>query len=394
MPQESLSTNIMKIRFPNLGVMLILLLSGVAQRVEAAFDAEPQNNVHTTAPTLALGWGFTQGFGTLWSSGDHRDWYKFTPGSSIKRVWIYVNTGWATATANSSVPPGHAQVYLYNASTNLIEADSFDGAQTANSPSIGSRLVPAGQYSYIKVEARAWNGDFYVPRDLNSYQLNVVVVGGLSAPPSEDLSNNTPAEADNMIASSVPATYAVERSGSFSSFSDVDYYSVGALKDSVLYISADCDPDKDLNGTDLRLELIAPDTSTVLFTANSSGQTSLGPGGVGKTPVSEAFTYKVPTMGLYYVRVTKVIASQYNNYFLMVARKDPPVFIGPLFDAGNLHLRWQGHEGDNYQVEGTTDMRGWARVSDIIPGADGIQSFVDLGAGRRPMRLYRLVTLP
>ena len=94
------------------------------------------------------------------------------------------------------------------------------------------------------------------------------------------------------------------------------------------------------------------------------------------------------------VRVTKVIASQYNNYFLMVARKDPPAFIGPLFNAGNIHLRWQGHEGDNYQVEGSTDLRSWARVSDIIPGADRLQEFVDMGAARRPMRLYRLVTLP
>ena len=384
----------MKTRSTILSAMLFLLIGGVIQRGEAAFDAEPQNNSHTTAPSLSLGWGFVRGSGSLWYSGDHSDWYKLTTGNAAKRVWIYVNTGSASATANSSSPPGHSQVYLYNASTNLIEADAFDGAQTLNSSSIGSRLLPPGQNYYIKVEARAWSGDFYVPRDLSSYQLNVALVGGLAAPLSEDFSNNTPEEADNMIASSVPATYVTERSGTFSSFSDVDYYSVGALKNSVLYISADCDPDKDLNGTDLRLELIAPDKSTVLFTANSSGQTSLGPAGINKTPVSEAFNYTVPAMGLYYVRVTKVAASQYNNYFLMVARKDPPVFIGSILDAGNFHLRWHGHQGDNYQVQGTTDMQNWTRLSDILPGTDGIQEFVDLGAARRPTRLYRLVTLP
>src|SRR2546426_8485954 len=115
----------------------------------------------------------------------------------------------------------------------------------------------------------------------------------------------------------MPIVYPNAHLGSVSgtlSLTDPDFYSAAAQAGDILFISVDGDPERDGTGTDTRVTLYDTNGTTVLFSANSSGA------GSASDPPGEAFAYRVPVTGTYYVKVELLASSGPNTYLLMVKR--------------------------------------------------------------------------
>ena len=138
-------------------------------------------------------------------------------------------------------------------------------------------------------------------------------------------------------------------------------------------IAADGDPERDGTGVDLVVDLIAPDGSTVLFSADSAG--AGGPG----NPPGEGFCFVVPSSGIYYVRVTGYGGGM-GNYDLMVARKEfrvPMRLTVVAASPGEFSFSIPTAPGWIYQVQGSSDL-GPQSVWSPAPGNNILQGSGDL----------------
>jgi Bacterial pre-peptidase C-terminal domain len=265
-------------------------------------EVEPNNTPATATPLTSVSM-CQAASGSISPIGDV-DYYSFVapPGA---RVWAFVDTSASPAGQNDSLltlfaPDGTTQ----------IEQDDDDGTATSCgttivnqlSSAIAGRVLTAGGTYYLRVEG--------VGEVVTSYKLLVVVTTSATA---EFEPNNTSITANPIVTSGSPIGV---RNSAISPAGDVDYYSVDATAGSTLFISADGDPERDGVGTDVVVDLLQPDGSTVIISVDNSDNVGF------PAPPAEAFCYAVPVSGTYFVRVSGFTSSKITTtgtYSLMVA---------------------------------------------------------------------------
>ena len=284
--------------------LLLLFVAGVvvaAHGQPATSELEPNNSPLTATP-LDVSSGVAVATGAIGAAGDH-DYFSFTapPGS---QVWLLVDTGGSAlpgATSRDSV----VTLYAGNGTT-FIEEDDNDGSgngadfteETGLASAIAGRTLVAGGTYYVKISEAANTGI------INPYKLYVVVSFATALPESEG--NDVPGTANSILGLGLPVGV---RSGTISSGTDVDVYSVTVAAGNTLIVGLDVDPGRTGAATDLVVELVSTDQVNVLYTANSS---------VSEPGASEAFAFAVPVAGTYFVRVRHASGGT-GSYQLMVA---------------------------------------------------------------------------
>ena len=273
-------------------------------------ESEP-NNTSATADPLTLAGGCEVASGAISPLGD-QDYFSFTapPGA---RVWAFVDT--------SASPVGQRDAFLRLFApdgTTQIETDDDDGTATncgttiinELSPAIAGRVLSAGGTYFLRVE-----GTDPALDAVASYRLMVVVTSSATA---ESEPNNTSATANPIVTSGSPIGV---RNSAIGVIGDVDYYSVDAVAGSTLFISVDGDPERNASGTDVVIDLLSPNGSTVIISVDNSDSAGF------PAPPAESFCYAVPVSGTYFVRVSGFTSStkmSTGTYSLMVADCSPP----------------------------------------------------------------------
>jgi hypothetical protein len=347
-------------------------------------EAEPNDNLINAAP-LDLLTGFVRTTAAIAPATD-RDYYTFVapPGS---KVWLTVDTG------GTQQPGGNSRnsiLALFGADgTTAIEQDDNDGSgngcdgtsESGEASAIAGRTLLAGGNYYVRVSSSGGSGI------INPYTLFAMLTTTTPTPETE--SNNTSATATPIV--TVGSAVGV-RSGSIGTPGDVDFYSVAAVAGNTLHISADADPERDGIGTDLRVDLLGTNGSTVLFSANSSTV------GSPADPAAEAFCYVVPTAGTYFVRVQHA-GTGIGTYHLMVSRDkvEPPfteVRILALETVGaDERLSFQSEVGRVYRIERADTLTNpipWNTLPAVLPGNGGVIYYLDVGAAGQSQKFYRV----
>jgi hypothetical protein len=366
--------------FPDSGVGSYTLM---AARVPA--EAEP-NDDPAHAAQLDLLSGFARTSGAI-APGNDKDFYSFVAPPGAK-VWLTVDTGGtrqAGATSTNSV------LTLFGADgVTIIEQDDNDGSgngcdgtlESGDASAIAGRTLVAGGNYYIRVSASGGSAI------INPYTLFAMLTTTAPVPEVEGNDSSDTANPIITVGSAVGL-----RSGSIGSVGDMDFYSVAAVAGNTLHISADADPERDGIGTDVRVELLSTNGSTVLFSANSSASGSMS------DPAAEAFCYVVPTAGTYFVRVQHVSTGT-GTYQLMVSRDkiEPPITEVRILALETIgadeKLSFQSQAGRFYRVERTDTLASptspWTTLPGILPGTGGVVSYLDVGAAGQSQKFYRV----
>jgi hypothetical protein len=111
-------------------------------------------------------------------------------------------------------------------------------------------------------------------------------------PIPESEPNNTAATANSLVTAISPIGV---RTAAIGTVGDVDFYSVTVTAAPTLFISGDSDPERN-GGTDIVVDLIAPNGSTILLSADNSDFLGFLP------PPAESFCFTITTPGTYFVR--------------------------------------------------------------------------------------------
>jgi hypothetical protein len=289
------------------GWILPLLLEPANLALSSISESEP-NDTPATATPLNLTGSCQVATGSISPAADV-DYFSFTaqPGD---KLWAFVDTSSSTADRDSILT-------LYGPDgTTQIEQDDDDGTgtncgstiATFQSSTIAGRTLTAGGTYFLRVE------DFDPGQVINSYRLSVVVTSSSTA---ETEPNDSAATANPIVTSGVPIGM---RTAEINPLGDVDYYSVAAGAGSALYISADGDPERN-GGTDVVVDLLAPDGTTVLLSVDNSDNVGF------PAPPAESFCFSIATAGTYFVRVSGFTSPKITTtgtYNLMVADCSPP----------------------------------------------------------------------
>jgi hypothetical protein len=332
------------------------------------FTVEQEPNDTAAQATPLSDNPFTVAIGMSDRQGDP-DFYSFNAGTN-STIWLTVDTGGpasTTATTRDSV------LELYQGGT-LLEMDDDDGTgngldgtiETGFASAIAGRHLTGGNYT---VAVHPFNTNDL----LSPYRLLVTRTTGAPVPEVEP--NNVASNANPIV---TPASQIGVRSGSLVSPAgpDVDWYSVTLPSRSLLHISADGDPERDGIGTDLIVDLIAPDGTTILLTANSSTT------GSAVNPPAEGFGYVVPAAGTYYVRV-RAAAGAGGTYALMVAACGtdyPTLAISQPASGSNLELSWPA-DAYGFRLQSSPDLKVWSdqpAQARLTPADDTIRQTVPL----------------
>lgn len=295
-----------------LGSLTAVFLNSAVLVLTPVPETEP-NNTAATATALNLSGGSQAASGSL--PLNDVDYYSFTaPAGS--RLWASVDTGASTASFDSTLtlfgPDG----------TTVIETDDDDGIanncdasiESGQASAIAGRTLVAGGTYFLRVQ------DFDPTAEaITSYKL-LLVVTTTSAAESEP--NDTSATANALVTAGTPIAV---RNGNITTTTDVDVYSVFAPAGSTLFISGDGDPERN-GGTDIVVDLLAPDGTTVLISVDNSDNVGL------PAPPAESFCFNIGTTGTYFVRVRGFQSSQITTtgtYSLMVAAFGLPLTPTP-----------------------------------------------------------------
>jgi hypothetical protein len=289
------------------GLILPLFLEPANLVLSPTPESEP-NDTPATANPLSLTASCQVVSGSISPLGDV-DYYSFTaaPGS---KVWALVDTGPST-TGRDSV------LTLFGSDgTTVLETDDDDGIgnncdatiESRQASAIAGRTLTAGGTYFLRVEA------FGGASTISAYKLFVVVTGGATA---ESEPNDIAATANPIVTSGSPIGV---RNAEINPAGDVDYYSVFATAGSSLFISADGDPERNGVGTDVVVDLIQPDGTTVLLSVDNTDDVGL------PAPPAESFCFSIATPGTYFIRVrgfTSSTITTTGTYSLMVADCSP-----------------------------------------------------------------------
>ncbi len=316
-------------------------------------------------------------------SGDE-DLYSFT-GTTGSRLWALVDTGGDPGPGSTS---GDSILTLLAANgISVVEEDNDDGSGNGGDSSldfdgdlasaIAGRTLPAGGIHYLRIKADSTDAI------IDPYKLFAVLTQS-SSPEVEP--NNAPATATSIVNSNLPAGC---RDGQIGLAGDVDFYSISAPSNALILVSADCDPQRNANSTDLLVSLLDSDGATILFTADSSSD---------EPDAAESFSFKIPHDGVFYVMVRHFSPSGTGAYSLMVARAaaDPSITEIKRINA-DTRLTFVTTAGKYYRVERAPALGGtnaWTVLPGTIEGTGGSVQFLDAGGATQAQRFYRIRELP
>ena len=221
-------------------------------------ETEP-NNTPATATALSLAGGCQVASGAI-SPGSDLDYYSFTaaPGS---KVWATTDTGPSTTGRDSILtlfgPDG----------TTVLETDDDDAPgnngdasiESFQASAIAGRTLTAGGTYFLRVES-------FNAVAMSAYRLFVVVTSTSTA---ETESNNTAATANSLVTAVSPIGV---RTAAIGTVGDVDFYAVTLAAPATFFISTDGDPERNGSGTDLVVDLIGTNGTTVLFSDDNTDE--------------------------------------------------------------------------------------------------------------------------
>ena len=155
---------------------------------------------------------------------------------------------------------------------------------------------------------------------MSAYRLFVVVT---SASTAETEANNTSATANSLVTAVSPIGV---RTAAIGTVGDVDFYSVTLAAPATFFISTDGDPERNGSGTDLVVDLIGTNGTTVLFSDDNTDDVG------SPAPPAESFSFNIATPGTYFVRVTGFSQGKLpvtGTYSIMVAACGLPAGVTP-----------------------------------------------------------------
>jgi Calx-beta domain/Bacterial pre-peptidase C-terminal domain len=383
---------------PNETIHLILsaptggaVLGGRSNSVLVILDNdEIPDSATGSARSLNLNSGLTivsslaSGVPPMISPGGDEDLYSFT-GASGSRLWALVDTGGDPGPGSTS---GDSVLTLLAANgASVVEEDNDDGSGNGGdstldfdgdlASAIAGRTLPGTGVYYLRIKADSTDAI------LDPYKLFAVLTQS-SSPELEP--NSSPATATSIVTSNGPVG---SRDGQIGLAGDVDFYSVSASSNAVILVSADCDPQRDGNSTDLLVSLIDSDGATILFTADSSSD---------EPEAAESFSFRIPHDGVFHVMVRHFSPTGTGAYSLMVARAaaDPSIAEIKRINA-DTRLTFMTTAGKYYRVErapalGSTNS--WTVLPGTIEGTGSAVQFLDAGGATQAQRFYRIRELP
>jgi hypothetical protein len=313
------------IRFSRWVAVSILLAGGTMVAIHAAavvphVEVEPNGTFETATPFRFISRAGVGG-GAITSADV--DFWSFTAPAGA-RVWISADTG-GTQVAGATSRDTVIDLLAADGIT-VIENDDDDGTgnggdgsiETGLASGIAGRTLTAGGTYYVRVQA------FSPTAIINPYRLLVTMTTGETAAEVEP--NQTELD-PNLFDAPVGL-----RSANISPAADVDFFSVFADVGDTILFSADADPERDGTGTDLVLELRAPDTAELLLSVDSSITGSL------PNPAAEVGNFTVLTAGVYFVKVRHFSVTGEGSYDLMVARIRPVQVINDFDGDGKTDI--------------------------------------------------------
>jgi uncharacterized repeat protein (TIGR01451 family) len=341
--------------------------SAAAALAQAVAEVEP-NDTPAQATPLSLVGACAVATGSIAIAGD-ADFYS-VQASTGSTLWAYVDSG---GPQRSTGTTRDVALTLYGSDgTTIIEEDDNDGSgnggdsstETQDAAALAGVALPDAGAFYLRVTAADGVGV------VDTYRVLVVLTTGAGAPESEP--NDTGPTA-----------------GVLGSTDDGDVYTIEVAPGaSLLYLSTDGDPERDSDGTDVAIELFGPEAGTMLFTSDpqQSGLTPLyvadSSDQVGSpAPPAEAFSYRAPVEGTYYVRV-RSLSQDTGTYALMgAACADPPLPCPP----PAIHGRIGEGSADFPAVSGTQTgiLRATAFPVRACKYTRGRTSFLDTTGERR-----------
>jgi hypothetical protein len=344
------------------------------------FSAPPLDPLYR----LPDGSSFAQAAGSL-TAGD-ADFYKLrTPAPGGGRVWLLADTGGPGSGSRDSVLSlTHDELDL-----TPLETDDDDGTGTGGDETIEALhasaiagLSVSSDFTRL-VNLRA----FSAAQIIDSYTLYAVVTTG--APALEGESNDSAHLATPIVDATRPLGLRV---GTIGAAGDMDFYSVEMAEGEIMFASLDCNPPGFGVGGDLALDLIAPDKTTPLLTADSSGVGSAG------DRAAESFSYRARAAGRYFVVVRHHSVAGTGAYLLMVARNNTALRILSASVAGaSVTLNFTTMPERRYRVQFTdalTDHPVWTTLPHTVPGSGLLQGYTHVNGATQPHRFYRVMQVP
>ncbi len=383
---ESNETVLLTLRHPTGGALV-----GTAGTTELIIldDDEVVDNSPGTATVVVFNSSFavldqaSGGLPLAISPDGDADWFVFDA-SAGSLLWTLVDTGGPQGIGANS---RDSQLALFAANgTTLIEEDDDDGSGNGGDSTLepdgelasaiaGRSLTNSGSY-FLRVQAAATD-QIIVP-----YQLYVVLT---PAPFTQETEANDLPESANILLSGGAAQGVLR--GAINTAGDVDYYTITVPSNSLIYVSADCNPEKDDLATDLVLDLFSATDPEPLFEADSD---------LRDREAAEAFCYRLEAAGTYYLLVRHSSPTGTGTYTLMAARylsEQPEIQITSIkLSDLDVRIRFTSQNGAHYQIE-RADALGnpttWVQL-DTVPGNGGIYSYLDVGGGAGGQHYYRV----
>lgn len=297
-------------------LLAILLTIGANSQTRPVLEQEP-NNTSATANVIPTNPAKIRGY--IFGNGDV-DYYTFTANAGDK-VYAAVQTSFSSSGSSDSQLD-----LLASDGTTSIEFDDDDGTFAGLSSSIAGAVIPSSGTYYLRVK------HFSATSQLRPYDLYIRVQSG--SPVAEVESNDTPATAN-----AVPGSGWISGSRNPALATEQDWYSITLAAGESVFLSMDCDPERDgifWNGR-LGFGLFGDATNQILVADDANTGTIANPN-------SEAFFFTAKDAGTYYVfidatsaavggptatynvSVSKFAANAgYTNY----ASSNVPVNIGP-----------------------------------------------------------------
>lgn len=266
-------------------VVCLLVSSFVASAQNIpGYESEPNGTVATANP---LSGNPVKIRGYVFPNGD-LDYFSFTANAG-DRVHA------ATMTSFSSNGSTDSQLELFASDgTTSIEFDDDSGSFGGLSSAIAGATIPASGTYYLRVK------HFSAANQLRPYELYLNVVSGAATAETE------PNDA-------TPQVLAANgwMSGSTSSTTDIDLYSISLNAGETVYLSLDNDPERDNVEWNMQLGLGQFGTPPLFLVVNDAGQTG---------PDAEAMFFTVKDAGTYAILVNLPTGgTTFGTYHLSVA---------------------------------------------------------------------------
>jgi hypothetical protein len=268
-------------------------------------ETEP-NNTPATATPLILSGGCQVASGAI-SPGSDLDYYSFTAAPGTK-VWATTDTG---ASGPLAVNRDSILTLFAPDGVTVLETDDDDApgnngdatVESFQASAIAGKTLTAGGTYFLRVES-------FNAQTISAYKLFVVVTSTSTA---ESEPNDLSSSANTLVTAVSPIGV---RTAAIGTVGDTDFYAITLAAPATFFISTDGDPERNGSGTDLVVDLIGTNGTTVLFSDDNTDEVG------SPAPPAESFTFNIATPGTYFVRVTGFSGGKFpvtGTYSIMVA---------------------------------------------------------------------------